>query len=169
MTQTQQQGDDVSAFNSLAEEEAERRLASCLDVRRWVTDVVGGRPFPSRRALLAQASDAATELTDAEIDQALAGHPRIGERPSAGHDAEHSTREQGGVSSDGAVVDRLAAGNRAYEERFDRVFLIRAAGRSGEEILDELERRLGNDPDIERGEVVDNLREIALLRLREVL
>ena len=52
--------------------------------------------------------------------------------------------------------------------RFDRVFLIRAAGRSAPEILAELDRRLGNDDAAEREETVTQLREIALLRLRQV-
>ena len=75
--------------------------------------------------------------TDDELEQALARHPRIGERAdAAGHDASHSTREQSGVDRDDAdVAERLAAGNRAYEERFDRVFIIRAAGRDAAEIL----------------------------------
>ena len=37
------------------------------------------------------------------------------------------------------------------------------------EILAELERRLGNDDDTERAEVVDNLRQIALLRLEQAV
>ncbi len=61
------------------------------------------------------------------------------------------------------------AGNRAYEERFDRVFLIRAAGRDASEILSELERRLGNDDDTERDETLTQLRQIALLRLEQVV
>ena len=65
----------------------------------------------------------------------------------------------------GDTAARLAAGNAAYEERFGRVFLIRAAGRDAEEILAELDRRLGNDDEAERAETVDNLRQIALLRL----
>jgi 2-oxo-4-hydroxy-4-carboxy-5-ureidoimidazoline decarboxylase len=72
------------------------------------------------------------------------------------------------AGADGLAA-RLAAGNAAYERRFDHVFLIRAAGRSGEEILGELGRRLGNDDAVERAETVDNLREIALLRLEEAL
>ena len=65
--------------------------------------------------------------------------------------------------------DRLVAGNAAYEERFGRVFLIRAAGRDAEAILAELDRRLGNDDATERAETVDNLRQIALLRLEALL
>jgi 2-oxo-4-hydroxy-4-carboxy-5-ureidoimidazoline decarboxylase len=49
------------------------------------------------------------------------------------------------------------------------VFLIRAKGRDTREILAELERRLRNDQQTEEKEVVDQLREIAVLRLQEVL
>ena len=59
------------------------------------------------------------------------------------HEGSFSRAEQSGVGSDDAdLADRLRNGNRDYEKRFDRVFLIRAAGRSGEQILAELERRL---------------------------
>ena len=66
---------------------------------------------------------------------------------------------------DASDADRLRAGNAAYEARFGRVFLVRAAGRSSSEILAELERRLGNDEATERAETVTALRDIALLRL----
>ena len=65
----------------------------------------------------------------------------------------------------GDTAARLAAGNAAYEQRFGHVFLIRAAGRDAEDILVQLERRLRNDDETERAETVDNLRQIALLRL----
>ena len=70
---------------------------------------------------------------------------------------------------DAAVMAALAEGNREYEQRFDRVFLIRAAGRSASEVLAELRRRLGNDDETERAETVAALREIALLRLKDVV
>ena len=87
-------------------------------------------------------------------------------RGSASGAASQSQREQAGVDpAAGDTAARLAAGNAAYEERFGRVFLIRAAGRDAEAILAELDRRLGNDDATERAETVDNLRQIALLRL----
>ena len=66
-------------------------------------------------------------------------------------------------------ADRLRNGNRDYEKRFDRVFIVRAAGRSGEQILGELERRLHNDDESERRETVDALRDIAVLRLQQLV
>jgi 2-oxo-4-hydroxy-4-carboxy-5-ureidoimidazoline decarboxylase len=146
------------------------QLLGCLSVPRWADDVLAGQPYPDRRSLLARADEAARSLTDDELEQALAGHPRIGERASAGHNREASAREQAGVdpaASDTATL--LHDGNLTYESRFGHVFLIRAAGRSGEEILAELQRRLGNDHEAERAETVDNLRQIALLRLEALV
>lgn len=139
-------------------------LLGCLSVPRWADEIVAGQPYADEDALIAAADAAARELSDAELDQALSGHPRIGERGGA-----QSQREQSGVDTGDETQARLRAGNAAYEERFDRVFLIRAAGRSAEEILAELDRRLQNDDETERAETVDNLRQIALLRLEGAL
>lgn len=156
---------DVTVFNSLPRDEAERLAAGWLGVLRWVDDVVAGRPYADADALASRADQAARQLNDDELAAALSRHPRIGERPSGtGREAQHSRDEQAGVEDSDA--DLLAEGNAAYEERFGRVFLVRAAGRSSAEILAELARRLGNDEATERAETVTALREIALLRLR---
>ena len=163
-------GPDVSAFNSLSADEAQGLLRTCLDVPRWVDDVEGGRPYAGWAALREAAEQSAARLTEAELEAALARHPRIGERAGASHDAEHSEREQAGVDpADHDTASRLAAGNAAYEARFDRVFLIRAAGRSAAEILTDLERRLANDDRTERDETVQQLAEIAVLRLESTV
>jgi 2-oxo-4-hydroxy-4-carboxy-5-ureidoimidazoline decarboxylase len=162
---------DVARFDALARSEAEALLAACLPVPRWVGTVADGRPYGGWGALSAAADAAATHLDDAELGAALAAHPRIGERAShPEHRAELSAREQSGVDSgDPLVAAALAAGNQAYERRFDRVFIIRAAGRDATEVLGELERRLLNDDVTERAETVGQLREIALLRLRQAV
>ena len=156
-------------FNALPEAEARRRLAECLDVGRWVDTLLAGRPYADQAALRQVAEVAAQALDDEELETALDRHPRIGDRAGAGHDAAHSAREQAGVDpADTELARRLDDGNRSYEDRFDRVFLIRAAGRSGPAILAELERRLDNDDATERAETVTQLREIALLRLAQL-
>jgi 2-oxo-4-hydroxy-4-carboxy-5-ureidoimidazoline decarboxylase len=159
----------VEEFNALPEAEARELLATCLDVPRWIDTVLEGRPYGDSGALHTIAG-AAADLDDAELEKALERHPRIGERAGAGHDAAFSAREQAGVDpADHDIATRIAEGNAAYEERFDRVFLIRASGRTGREILAELGRRLGNDDATEREETVRQLREIALLRLSQLV
>jgi len=158
----------VTEFNALPAGEARSLVAGCLGVPRWVDEVVAARPYADAELLVKQGHDSALALADDELAQALSRHPRIGERREA-EDAEarHSRDEQSGVRAEDA--ERLRAANAAYEARFGRVFLIRAAGRSSEEILAELERRLANDDATEREETVTALRDIALLRLEKVV
>jgi 2-oxo-4-hydroxy-4-carboxy-5-ureidoimidazoline decarboxylase len=160
----------LEQFNQQSEADARATLQSCLDVPRWVDEVLSGRPYDSAPVVLHKARAAAASFTDEEIDAALSRHPRIGEQAGAGHDAEFSAKEQSAVGdADPTVTEAIRAGNAEYENRFDRVFLIRAAGRPATEILAELRRRLNNTPDAERAEVVTQLREIALTRLEKVL
>ena len=143
------------------------QLLSCLRIRRWADELVGQK-FDTLEALLEASARAAANLSEAEVDEALAAHPRIGERHAGeGAEAAFSASEQAASQDpDATLAARLEAGNAAYEERFGRVFLIRAAGRSREEILAELERRLANDPLAELNETSEQLRQIAALRLK---
>ena len=153
----------------LTEDELREGLTACLAVPRWVDDVIAVAPFDSLAQLLEVARAAATPLSPDEIDQALSHHPRIGERPAGQGTAQSFSRaEQATSAADDSLADELAAGNLAYERKFGRVFLIRAAGRSRREILEELERRLVLDPDRELEIVGSELRDIALLRIPQL-
>ena len=158
----------LADFNGLPADEAERLVAPCVAIPSWATGLVAGRPYPDVGDLLATAEQLAAAWTDEEVEGALADHPRIGERPAGdGESAALSAREQAGVDpADAEVQARLRAGNAAYEDRFGRIYLVRAAGRSAEEMLALLEERLGNDPATEIAVTKGQLAEIALLRLR---
>lgn len=157
----------LATFNRLDTEAAAELIRPCADVSRWIDAVVSRRPYSNVEELLSVAREAGADWTEAEIDGALGHHPRIGERAAGGSkEAELSRAEQSGVDAhDEEVHAALVRGNRDYEARFGRIFLIRAAGRSAREILAELERRLGNSPEDELVEAAEQLREIALLRL----
>ena len=163
--------DGLTAFNAMEADEARERLLVCLDVPRWADMVLAGRPYGDLNQVENAMVAASATITDAELEQALARHPRIGERADAAqHDAEHSRREQSGVDrADADLTRRLEEGNRAYEERFGRVFIVRAAGRSGQDILRHLRHRLDNTDELERAATIDQLTQIAHLRIREVL
>ena len=161
----------LDRLNTAPPDELSAVLRACNTSPAWAGRVLAGRPYADVDDAVAAADEAVRGLDADEIDTALAGHPRIGERPGGAHGdgAAFSRREQSGVGSDSGTTARLAAGNAAYEQRFGHVFLIRAAGRDAEGILAELERRLGNDPVAERTEAAGQLAEITALRLREVL
>jgi len=157
----------VEHMSSAGIEPTTAQLRTALGVERWVAEVHAAGPFADLDALLETASAAASPLAPAEIEEALAHHPRIGEKPAEGATgADHSRREQASADADDpGLAARLAAGNAAYERRFGRIFLIRALGRSRAEILAELDRRLTLDDAEELTIVGDQLREIAILRL----
>ena len=157
----------LEEFNALPAADAAATVRPCVDIDSWVEAVVAGRPYDAVADLLAVADVQARTWSPAEVEAALADHPRIGERhQGSGASAAMSGQEQAGVDPhDADVQRRLADGNAAYEERFDRIYLVRAAGRSAEEILALLEERLTNDPETEIAVTSGQLREIALLRL----
>ncbi|MTD15592.1 2-oxo-4-hydroxy-4-carboxy-5-ureidoimidazoline decarboxylase [Nakamurella sp. YIM 132087] len=146
-------------------------LGACLDIPAWIGTVSDGRPYADVAALRKAGAEAAGAITWGEVAGALARHPRIGEKKAAtaGTATEQgwSRGEQAGVTA--AEVDDLAAGNAAYEARFGHIFLICAAGLSGDEILASLRERLGHSPEDERPVVVHELRRIGELRLAKAV
>jgi len=161
----------LEAFNRIDAEAARAIVRPCVDIDRWIDAVVEGRPYSNVEEAVEVARTAASPWTVTEIDGALAHHPRIGERASGGSaEATLSRSEQAGLGVQGDdVASALAAGNRAYEDKFERVFLIRAAGRSAEEILGILQQRLTHTEEEEIPVVADQLRQIAVLRLEGIL
>ena len=68
-----------------------------------------------------------------------------------------------------AVGERLARANRDYEARFGYPFIVCATGKSAEEILAILERRLANGPGEELRIAAEEQRKIMRLRLAKLL
>lgn len=158
----------LTAFNAASPADAAGVVRVWADIPGWVDAVVAGRPYADVDALAAYAGDLAAAWSPDDLAAALHAHPRIGAKVSGENaEAAASRREQAAMTTAADDdVAAIAAGNAAYEGRFGRVFLIRAAGRTPGEIRAELERRLTNDPDAETLEATRQLAEIALLRLR---
>jgi 2-oxo-4-hydroxy-4-carboxy-5-ureidoimidazoline decarboxylase len=142
-------------------------LRGCCAADSWVRAVVAAGPHRTLDALLDASDTAVLALDDPGLEQALAAHPRIGERASDGSPADtwSRTEQADALSADADLAARLAEGNRAYERRFDRVFLVRASGRTAAQLYDELQSRLGNDDTTERAVVLHELADIVRLRL----
>jgi 2-oxo-4-hydroxy-4-carboxy-5-ureidoimidazoline decarboxylase len=161
---------NLQEFDTAPADELRPILAACCDVPRWVDRVLAARPYADLAALTKVADEASRSLTEDEVAQALAAHPRIGDRAEGeSTEAAWSRKEQSGVGDDPALREALAAGNREYEERFNRVFLICATGLSATEMLAALHHRLTNDDATEAAVVQEELRKIALLRLAKAI
>jgi OHCU decarboxylase len=104
---------------------------------------------------LARADEIARGLTDAEKAEALAAHPRIGERSAEQH------------GDDPAVLAELAELNAAYEAKFAFRFVVFVNGRSRAQILPVLRERLERTREEELDTGLDDLVAIAIDRWRK--
>jgi 2-oxo-4-hydroxy-4-carboxy-5-ureidoimidazoline decarboxylase len=159
---------DLNDFNDGAADQVVQALRACNAAPRFAAEVAAGRPYRDVDTLVHRAEEVSRALPWDDVAMALAAHPRIGDRVAGSSaEAESSRREQSSMDdADAATREALVDSNRAYEERFDHVFLIRASGRSPEEMLAELRRRLDNDEETERAEVTEQLAQITALRVR---
>lgn len=158
-------------FNHLPHEKALALIHPCVALPGWADALALGRPYANRDELFSTAKALTQAWDDAALAQALSAHPRIGEKP-AGSQAEAalSRQEQGAVNEgDADLAQALREGNARYEARFGRIFLIRAKGRSGEDILQAQRVRLENSDVQEVQVALEQLREITLLRLEGVI
>lgn len=161
----------LASFNALPADRAAEALTACCASRRWVSTLTGDRPYPTVGDLYEAAAESLRLLGWPDLLEALAAHPRIGERAEGdSREAAWSRTEQSAAGdADARTAAHLAAANAAYEEKFGHVFLIRATGRSAAEMLAEAVARLDHDGLAEQAVVRRELGQIVRLRLDKML
>jgi 2-oxo-4-hydroxy-4-carboxy-5-ureidoimidazoline decarboxylase len=157
----------VAEFDRIAAEDASELLRPCCASTRWRAALVGARPMHTLTNLSRVSDALIATLGVAELAEALSAHPRIGDR-TTGSDRESawSRREQSATAAlPTSVRQQLLQANRAYEQRFDQVFLICATGLSTEQMLQALQNRMANPVLVEQQVVRVELAKIVRLRL----
>jgi 2-oxo-4-hydroxy-4-carboxy-5-ureidoimidazoline decarboxylase len=170
----------LARWNFLPAATAADEILPCCGSRSWAKGMATRRPLADESALLAASDDVWLGLTESDWIEAFLGHPRIGEsaaelagqgkKRAPSQSAVWSEQEQSNVATaDDALKIALAAGNREYERRFNRTFIVCATGKSPAEILSILQRRLANDGPAELQEAAEQQRQITQIRLRKWL
>ncbi len=157
----------LGSFNAAPAEAAERDVLACCASKAFAKAIADGRPYRDPDALLAAVDVAFDALSWDDIVEAMSEHPRIGDR--AVRTGMSAAEQSGAAAASDEVRQGLAEGNLAYEERFGHVFLICAAGLSGQQMLTSLQARRGNDEEAERTVVRAELRKITRLRMTKML
>ena len=170
---TQTRSAVLDRWNHIDAETAAREILPCCGSHAWADGLAARRPYASPQQLF-EASDAIwLALDEAAWREAFDSHPRIGQQHARAATAESlawsSQEQRAAMSQDDAVKLALAEGNRQYEERFGRIFIVCASGRSAAEILALLEQRMQNSADAEMLEAAEQQRQITQLRLRRWL
>lgn len=157
----------LERVNAIESATLDELLTEICSSHTWATLVRLARPYRDRAAFHAANASAMEALSPADLNDAMAGHARIG-TPKPG-DAT-SQREQAGVQgADAALLAALADANASYEEKFGHVFLVCATGRTAETMLAALRERHPNDPVTEREIVRRELRKINDIRIDRLL
>ena len=164
----------LSLWNDLQPDKAAEEILSCCGSKAWAREMAARRPIFEEASLLAASDEVWKNLPQSDWLEAFRSHPRIGDShapaSAPAQSAAWSGEEQRkAATSDDEIKAALAAGNRAYEQKFNRIFIVCATGKSAAEILSILERRLRNDEPTELREAAEEQRQIAHLRLKKWL
>jgi allantoicase len=145
-------------INSWTPGVAYQKFLQCCGSRRWAETMTGARPFEFPEETAAEIWN---RCTHEDILEAFAAHPKIGDYKGS--------HEQNGVrSASEATLEELATLNREYQARFGYIFIVCASGKSGEEMVALLRKRLDNDPDEELAIAAEEQRLITQLRLKHI-
>jgi 2-oxo-4-hydroxy-4-carboxy-5-ureidoimidazoline decarboxylase len=163
----------LTEWNSANHATALDAMTACCGSRRWAAAMVAERPVESLEQLSAKADQIWSTMKVPDWTEAFACHPRIGEHKAVRATAkseEWSKQEQSSASgADAGVLARLSEGNAIYEKRFGFTCIVCATGKSAEEMLAILKRRLKNDRETELREAAEQQRQITQIRLRKWL
>jgi 2-oxo-4-hydroxy-4-carboxy-5-ureidoimidazoline decarboxylase len=166
--------DVLARWNFLPNAAAVDEILPCCGSRAWADGMVGRRPLPDERALLAASDETWRSLAESDWLEAFRSHPRIGESqaPKAAFErsvAWSAEEQQNIASADDSIKTALAEGNREYERRFRRILIVCATGKRPAEILKILQRRMKNDEHAELQEASEQQRQITQIRLKKWL
>lgn len=159
-------------INALSPGEAYAALLRCCGSTLWANAMLARLPFDSAKELMEAAEKIWFGLNRNDWLEAFAAHPRIGDVESLkkkfAATAAWCEGEQAGVSeASNEVLTKLSAGNEDYEERFGYIFIVCATGKPAAEMLELLEARLSNDPEIELRVAAGEQAKITRLRLEK--
>ena len=166
--------DVLARWNRSSIDEAVSAILPCCGSKAWAQGMADRRPVADEAALIAAANETWRSLTRSDWMEAFQSHPRIGETRTSlatpAQSVEWSAQEQrDAADAEAAVKISLAEANREYEQRFRRIFIVCASGKSAAEILEILRSRLDNDAETELHEAAEQQRQITEIRLRKWL
>jgi 2-oxo-4-hydroxy-4-carboxy-5-ureidoimidazoline decarboxylase len=127
------------------------------------------RPFATLDALHDALSSVVTSAELGEQQSLLRAHPELGARASM---SDSSSREQTSAGFDALTrgdLERLQSLNAAYREKFGFPFLFAVKGRTAQDVLNAIERRLTSPRDEEHREALRQVSQIARFRLEGMI
>ena len=164
----------IEELNRLTGPALREVLGLCCGAAAWLEGMLGLFPVATSAVLLREAERIWYSCEEKDWREAFTHHPKIGDLESL-RVKWHSTGqwaagEQSGVKvASEDVLEKLAAGNEAYEKKFGYIFIVCATGKSAEEMLALLTARLSNTAGTEIGIAMGEQNKITRIRLEKLL
>jgi 2-oxo-4-hydroxy-4-carboxy-5-ureidoimidazoline decarboxylase len=164
----------LARWNSLDPATAAREALPCCGSQAWATALASRRPIADETSLINASTRIWLALPEDAWQQAFDSHPRIGQSHAQTHATEESLRwsaqeQRTALSENNAARLALEEASRRYEQKFGRIFIVCATGKTSAEMLAILEERMKNDAATELREAAEQQRQITQLRLHRWL
>lgn len=144
----------IEELNTINRKEAFDEIFKCCGCTIWAQNLIDFRPYSSKEELFRLSDMIWTSCEGEEVLEAFSHHPQIGDLKSLekkfASTKDWASGEQAGVNvATPKVIEELAEANAEYEKKFGYIFIVCATGKTADEMLAMLKRRLMNDPDTE--------------------
>jgi len=164
---------NLQEFKLLNEVEKKELLQRCCGSSAWVNKMVAAFPVEDLDDLYIKAENKWKDCQEEDWLEAFKHHPKIGDINSLKEKFANTSKwaegEQSGVNySSQHILEALAEGNKAYEDKFGYLFIVCATGKSAEEMLRILNLRLQNNPVDELRIAAAEQNKITRLRLQKL-
>jgi allantoicase len=164
----------IERLNELAPAQANKALLDCCGSRAWVAAIVARRPYGSENDFFVAADAIWSGLSRRDWLEAFRHHPPIGAGKAAAQQSAEakkwSAKEQSAAQQAPAdTLAEMAEANFEYQSKFGYVFLICATGKSADDILASLRKRMPNHSKTEIQIAAEEQRKITRLRLDKML
>lgn len=160
---------NIEAFNKLPIHERQAALFKCCGSTEWSKQLAENK-FNSVQELKSASDKIWNSLSENDWHEAFSHHPKIGDVESLkkkfASTSHWASNEQSGVNDASAnVLEELKRNNDLYEKKFGYIFIVCATGKSAEEMLGLLKKRLINNPAFEGRVSAEEQNKITHLRL----
>ena len=161
---------NLQELNELNEIDAKEVFSRCCSASNWVNDMVNARPYKDIDAVQARAVKVWRTMEKPDFMEAFDGHPKIGD-PESLADKYRNTHalasdEQSSVEvASEEVIHKLAIANQQYKQKFGYIFIICATGKTADQMLDLINRRIYNDPESELAIAATEQQKITAIRI----
>lgn len=160
----------IDEVNQMARDEFISVFGTVFEHSPWAAELAyEDKPFATRDELRDSLAEAVMNSgKDAQL-ALLRAHPELGSRDRMANASEREQEAAGITRADEERRARMLSLNSAYREKFDFPFIVAVKGLTPDDILDNMQERIGNSEDDEFQECLSQVMRIAGFRVEALV